>query len=114
MKGNEHGQLAKDVIYAELRDENDELVISATLQHVLAAIRDRQLETDGVTVTTKVERGTTCSTVALTSSSFIIDCEHDWITPNSHMTEEINGETFLIRNEVCKNCFKNRIIQTPV
>lgn len=52
--GNEHGQLRRDTAYAELRLCADGgLEMSATLEEVLAAIRDRKLDVEGVTVEEK-------------------------------------------------------------
>lgn len=62
---NEHGQLKADCIYAELVDENGKIVISATLQYVLAAIRDRKLEVEGVKVEHKEYRGAFNSEVSI-------------------------------------------------
>jgi hypothetical protein len=67
LAGNEHRQLAADVIYAELHDDTG-LVISATLDYILAAIRDRKYQVDNVTVKwTKSKRpgakSIKCSTV---------------------------------------------------
>jgi hypothetical protein len=50
LASNEHGQLRKDVLYAQLIDEQGNTVVSATLDYILAAIRDRNLQVDGVTV----------------------------------------------------------------
>ena len=65
MKGNEHGQLRANTVYAELRDENGGLVISATLEYILCSIRDKKLNTEGVSVEWSEKRGTRCSTVSL-------------------------------------------------
>ncbi len=65
LKGNEHDQLKPDVIYAQLANENGEVEISATLDYILAAIRDRNLETEGVTVKQKEYRGAKNSEVSL-------------------------------------------------
>ena len=50
MLGNEHGGLAPDTIYAELREEDGTIVIGATLPYILRAIRDRRYQVEGVTV----------------------------------------------------------------
>ncbi len=50
MLGNEHGQLAENTIYAELYDEEDKIVISATLSFILGAIKDRGYKVEGITV----------------------------------------------------------------
>jgi len=65
MDGNEHGQLRPNTIYAELVHNDGTLIISATLEHILASIRDRDLAVEGVTVQSSVQRGTKCSTVLL-------------------------------------------------
>lgn len=65
LEGNEHGQLRENVIYAELTDENDNVVISATLEHILCAIRDRRLPTREVSVGWSEKRGAMCSTVVV-------------------------------------------------
>ena len=65
LEGNEHGQLRRDTIYAELREEDGGLAISATLEHILAAIRDRGLDTEGVAVEFYDKRGARCSTVKI-------------------------------------------------
>jgi len=54
MLGNEHGGLAPDTIYAELREEDGTIVIGATLPYILKAIRDRHYQVDGVTVSSTV------------------------------------------------------------
>lgn len=53
MLGNEHGGLAPDTLYAELREEDGTIVIGATLSYILRAIRDRHYQVDGVTVSAK-------------------------------------------------------------
>lgn len=63
MEGNEHGQLASDVIYAELVDDDGTLVISATLQYILKEIRNRNYPVENVTVERGVRRGVMTSTV---------------------------------------------------
>lgn len=65
MAGNEHGQLAKDTIYAALVDDEGNVVISATLQYILVAIRERGYQVQGVTIEYKQERGAMCSNVKL-------------------------------------------------
>jgi len=65
MEGNEHGQLRKDIIYAELRSPDGSLAISATLEYILAKIRDRNLTVAGVSVDWKDARGAKCSKVSL-------------------------------------------------
>lgn len=65
MEGNEHGQLRKDTIYAELRHSDGSLVVSATLKYILAKIRDRKLTVHGISVGWKEDRGVRCSTVFL-------------------------------------------------
>ena len=65
LKGNEHGQLKRDTIYAELRHKDGSLAISATLEHILASIRDRGLLVEGVSVEYFGERGVKCSTVKI-------------------------------------------------
>lgn len=65
LEGNEHGKLKKDTIYAELVDENDQLIISATLDHILCSIRNRGLNVRGVSVEWAEKRGAKCSTVAI-------------------------------------------------
>lgn len=47
--GNEHTSLARDTIYADLHDESG-LVKSATLDCILATIRNRNCDVEGVTV----------------------------------------------------------------
>jgi len=65
MSGNEHGQLRANTIYAELIHDDGTLAISATLEHILSSIRDRDLAVKGVTVQSNVQRGTKCSEVLL-------------------------------------------------
>lgn len=65
MCGNEHGKLAKDIIYTKLVDENDLICVSATLDYVLKVIRERKLEVEGVTVSTYERDGVMCSIVSL-------------------------------------------------
>ena len=65
MKGNEHGQLRPDTIYAELIHADGTLAISATLEYILSSIRDLDLAVEGVTVLKNVQRGTKCSEVVL-------------------------------------------------
>jgi len=65
MSGNEHGQLRANIIYAELVHRDGTLAISATLEYILTAIRDRGLGVEGVTCQTNVQRGTKCSEVLL-------------------------------------------------
>ncbi len=65
MAGNEHGKLKRDVIYAELRFMDGTLAISATLDHILKNIRNENLAVKGVSVTSRMQRGTYCSTVAM-------------------------------------------------
>ena len=65
MSGNEHGQLRKNTIYATLVDSDGKLVISATLEFILADIRDRGLPTEGITVHRNVQRGASCSEVSM-------------------------------------------------
>jgi len=48
--GNEHGQRDPNVIYAKLVDDDGGLLIAATLDYILTAIRDRNLKVDGVNV----------------------------------------------------------------
>ena len=65
MCGNEHGQLRKNLLYAELVDSNGDVSIMATLDYILAAIRDRGLIVEGVTVHTEEQRGEMCSEIRL-------------------------------------------------
>lgn len=65
LRGNEHGKLRSDTIYAELVNESGETEISATLEYILAAIRDRNLEVEGVTVNWREYRGANNSEVSL-------------------------------------------------
>lgn len=65
MAGNEHGQLRANTIYAELVDSDGRLEISATLEHILSAIRDSDLPVEGVTIHKSVQRGAYCSEVTL-------------------------------------------------
>jgi len=65
MHGNEHGQLRKDTIYATLVDAKGVIVISATLEYILAAIRDHNYSVEGVTITFKNARSANCSTVSI-------------------------------------------------
>lgn len=67
LAGNEHGQLRADVLYAKLRNEEGRVVISADLGYILAAIRDRNLQVEGVEVEYYMARGTQCSEVKLMS-----------------------------------------------
>ncbi len=68
LEGNEHGQLRRDTIYAELREADGSLAIAATLEHILAMIRDRELKTEGVAVEFFDKRGAKCSTVKILGS----------------------------------------------
>ena len=54
-----------DVIYAELRDGNGDLVIKAELSMVLAEIRKRELLVEGVSIKFFEGRGARCSEVVL-------------------------------------------------
>lgn len=65
MSGNEHGKLRANTIYAELIHNDGTLAISATLEHVLLSIRDRNLAVEGITIQSNVQRGTLCSEVLL-------------------------------------------------
>lgn len=65
LSGNEHHQLKADVIYAELVDGSGHIEIMATLEYILAAIRDRNYRVEGVTVEWKEQRGARCSYVML-------------------------------------------------
>jgi hypothetical protein len=65
--GNEHGQLRPNTIYAELIDSDDRLIISATLEYILKAIRDRNLSVYGISVIRDVQRGVACSEVLIKS-----------------------------------------------
>jgi len=65
LAGNEHRELKADVIYAELQDDNGHTLISATLEYILVAIRERRYNVEGVTVDWKEARGAKCSTVTL-------------------------------------------------
>lgn len=60
--GNEDTGLAPNIIYATLVNEFGGVVISATLNYILAAIRDRNLEVEGITVNKSNPR---CSIVYL-------------------------------------------------
>lgn len=74
MSGNEHGQLKADVIYANLvRIEDEGIEISATLEHILQAIRDRDLAVYGVSVTKKVMRNAHCTIVTIEDINTITD-----------------------------------------
>lgn len=69
LSGNEHGQLRANTIYAELWDEEG-MCISATLEYILVAIRDRKFQVDGVNVVWEETKrlgceGIECSTVEL-------------------------------------------------
>ena len=49
LEGNEERRgLRRDVVYAELLNDDGSIVIAATLEYVLAAIRDRRYRVDGV------------------------------------------------------------------
>lgn len=50
LAGNEDGHLKPDVIYAELVRDDGSIAISATLEWILTAIRDRGYEVEGVAV----------------------------------------------------------------
>ncbi len=65
LKGNEHGQLTANVLCAQLVNENEEIEINAELDYILAAIRDRNLEVEGVTVNWREYRGAKNSEVSL-------------------------------------------------
>lgn len=65
LAGNEHGRLKANVIYAELQDDNGHTLISATLEYILVAIRERGFNVEGVTVDWEDAQGTKCSTVTL-------------------------------------------------
>ena len=71
MKGNEHGQLRANTIYAELIDPDEHLEISATLEYILCAIRDRNLNVYGINVCKKPAHGALCSQVMLKK----LDCK---------------------------------------
>ncbi|HEY7775651.1 MAG TPA: hypothetical protein VIC02_03830 [Kineobactrum sp.] len=67
MKGNEHGQLAADTIYALLVDSTTgEIVVSATLEYILQKIRDDNLLVENAEVEREWCRGAECSTVRIT------------------------------------------------
>lgn len=59
LSGNEKTGLRKDTIYATLVDDGGSIVISATLEYVLTAIRERGYEVEGVTVNKHTARGST-------------------------------------------------------
>lgn len=65
MLGNEHGQLSPNCIYANLVDQEGYIVISATLEHVLCAIRDRDLKVENVQVKKEFKRGKMCSEITV-------------------------------------------------
>jgi len=65
MCGNEHRQLRANTIYAELVHADGTIAITATLEYVLAAIRNRNLAVEGVTIQSSVQRGVKCSEVLL-------------------------------------------------
>lgn len=65
LAGNEHGELRRNTMYACLYDDDGHLVISATLDYILVAIRERGYNVEGVTVGWEDCRGTKCSTVTL-------------------------------------------------
>ena len=65
MEGNEHGQLKKDTIYAELCHADGTIALVATLEYVLATIRDRNLNIKDVAVEYLSKRGANCSCVFL-------------------------------------------------
>lgn len=65
MKGNEHGELRPNTIYAKLVDSKGVLYISGTLEHILAAIRDKNLKVKNVVVEYKEVLGVKCSKVNL-------------------------------------------------
>jgi hypothetical protein len=70
LSGNEHGQLKPDVIYADLYNDVGELVISSTLDYILAAIRERKYQVEGVSVKwfkskRPGSKGVKCSEVSL-------------------------------------------------
>ena len=70
MAGNEHGQLRANAIYAELVNDDGEAVMSATLEHVLSAIRDRNYTVEGVTVRKSTQRCVECSEVLLDNYNY--------------------------------------------
>lgn len=65
LAGNEQGRLTPNVIYAELVDEDGRVVIMATLEFILIAIRERNYQVEGVTVEWKEQRDARCSYVKL-------------------------------------------------
>lgn len=65
MKGNEHGELRPNTIYAKLVDSKGNLHISATLEYILTVIRDRNLKVKNVVVEYKEILGVKCSKVNL-------------------------------------------------
>ena len=65
MAGNEHGQLRPNTIYAELVHSDGKVAIMATLEYILAAIRNRDLAVEGVSVKKYMSRGSYCSEVFL-------------------------------------------------
>ncbi len=65
MKGNEHGQLRANTIYAELIACDNKLEISATLEYILDEIRRRDLPVEGITIKKNLQRGIYCSEILL-------------------------------------------------
>ena len=57
--------IKKDIVYAKLVGSDGISSIDGTLEYILKAIRDRDLQVDNVTVIKKMERGVFCSTVTL-------------------------------------------------
>ena len=64
-KGNEHGELKQDQIYAFLRNDNGDIRISGTLDFILGKIRDNHWAVEGVAVSWGACRGANCSTITL-------------------------------------------------
>jgi hypothetical protein len=64
MWGNEETGLRPNTIYAELVNNDGSLLISATLEHILVSIRDRDLVVEGVKVDKSNPR---CSVVTMES-----------------------------------------------
>lgn len=65
MKGNEHGELRPNTIYAKLVNSKGELYISATLEYILTTIRDKNLKVENAEVVYKEILGVKCSKVNL-------------------------------------------------
>lgn len=59
LEGNETNRLTRDTIYAELVDSSGKIYIASTLNYILASIRDRKLNVEGVSVVIENKKSST-------------------------------------------------------